>query len=93
MESVHTALRIAKSAGVRTVLNPAPARDLPIDLLKLADYITPNETEFASLGGFKESDGKDAWQAGLADWEQRYGSKVILTRGNTARRIGMMEKQ
>ncbi|QJD86342.1 ribokinase [Cohnella herbarum] len=81
LESVHAALRIAKSTGVRTVLNPAPARDLPTDLLKLADYITPNETEFASLGGFKETDGQEAWQEGLADWEQRYGHKVILTRG------------
>jgi ribokinase len=81
LESVRAALRIARSAGVRTVLNPAPARDLPEDLLKLADYITPNETEFASLGGFKETDGQEAWQAGLSDWEQRYGHKVILTRG------------
>lgn len=81
LESVYAALRIAKSAGVRTVLNPAPARDLPEDLLMLADYITPNETEFASLGGFKESEGQDAWLEGLAEWEQRYGHKVILTRG------------
>ncbi|RED89071.1 MULTISPECIES: ribokinase [Cohnella] len=81
LESVYAALRIARSAGVRTVLNPAPARDLSADLLQLADCITPNETEFASLGGFMETDGQDAWQDGLSNWEKRHDHKVILTRG------------
>ena len=38
------------TAGVTTILNPAPA-DAPVNeaLLQLADLITPNETEFAEL--------------------------------------------
>ena len=47
LDAVETALRIARSAGVRTVLNPAPARSLTPEILALADYFTPNETEFA----------------------------------------------
>ncbi|WP_058302951.1 ribokinase [Gorillibacterium timonense] len=47
LDAVKAALRIAQSAGVRTVLNPAPARSLPREMLLLADYFTPNETEFA----------------------------------------------
>ena len=49
-EPVFRALTIAREAGRRTVLNPAPA-DAPVDepLLDLADLITPNETEFAEL--------------------------------------------
>ncbi len=46
---VH-ALRIAREAGVATVLNPAPANaDTTTSLLALADVLTPNETEFAGL--------------------------------------------
>lgn len=49
-DAVFRALSIAREAGRRTLLNPAPA-DAAVDesLLDLADLATPNETEFASL--------------------------------------------
>ncbi len=52
VETIEAALALAREAGATTVLNAAPA-DAPssIGLLKLADVITPNETEFASLLG------------------------------------------
>ena len=43
------AFRIARAAGVTTVLNPAPARPLPAELLALVDVITPNETELCAI--------------------------------------------
>jgi ribokinase len=45
------AFRIAREAGVLTLLNPAPARPLPEDLLALTDVLTPNETEAMALAG------------------------------------------
>ncbi len=45
------AFRIAREAGARTVLNPAPARPLPDELLALVDVLTPNETELRALAG------------------------------------------
>ncbi|WP_040949793.1 ribokinase [Gorillibacterium massiliense] len=86
LDAVEAALRIARSAGVRTVLNPAPARNLPAELLELADYFTPNETEFAF---YRESipanstppEAEADWQNGLAEWARHYGHTVILTRG------------
>jgi ribokinase len=33
------------------ILDPAPAQDIPDELLTLVDYITPNETELALLNG------------------------------------------
>ena len=50
VETIEAVLAAAREAGVTTVLNAAPA-DAPssIALLKLADVITPNETEFAAL--------------------------------------------
>ncbi|MEG0186706.1 MAG: ribokinase, partial [Stenotrophomonas sp.] len=52
VETIEAALALAREAGVTTVLNAAPA-DAPssIGLLKLADVLTPNETEFAALLG------------------------------------------
>ena len=51
LPAVVAALRAAKACGVRTILNPAPARPLPRRLLKYADLLTPNESEAASLTG------------------------------------------
>ena len=45
------ALRIARAAGVTTILNPAPAAPLPDRIYPLCDYFTPNETEAAALIG------------------------------------------
>jgi ribokinase len=45
--TAQRALEVAREAGVRTILNPAPApaAALPPDMLALADFCTPNETE------------------------------------------------
>jgi ribokinase len=51
LEAVVAAFRAARARGSTTVLNPAPARDLPDDLLALVDVIVPNEGEAAALGG------------------------------------------
>ncbi|MBC7260443.1 MAG: ribokinase [Chloroflexi bacterium] len=45
LETVWQAAEIAHRAGVRVVLNPAPARPLPVELLALVDVLTPNEGE------------------------------------------------
>ena len=44
------AFRLARRAGVATVLNPAPMRaDFDASILKLTDVLIPNESEFISL--------------------------------------------
>lgn len=47
------AMRLARSAGVLTLHNPAPVLEpaLGAPLLRLADVLTPNESEFAALLG------------------------------------------
>lgn len=50
--SVNTAVaRYAHEAGVPVMLNPAPAADLPDELLHLITYISPNETEAEKISG------------------------------------------
>jgi len=51
LESVLEAARIAAKAGVPVLLNPAPARQLPDELLGLCSVVTPNETELGILTG------------------------------------------
>jgi ribokinase len=49
--ATHEALRLARQAGATTILNPAPAPGLASWTLALADILTPNEGELATLAG------------------------------------------
>ncbi|HEY3473973.1 MAG TPA: ribokinase [Anaerolineales bacterium] len=49
MESVLAAARRAKESGLRVLLNPAPARALPDELISLPDFLVPNESELGLL--------------------------------------------
>jgi ribokinase len=51
LETVRGAAHLAREAGARVILDPAPAPadPLPDDLLADVDYLTPNETELAAL--------------------------------------------
>lgn len=79
VDAVQEALRIAKEAGVLTILNPAPAQKLPIELLQLADYMTPNEIEFQQLSG--KSLDTPQYREVAADYCDKLGSSLLITRG------------
>jgi ribokinase len=49
LETVQTAISLAVKYHVPVILNPAPAIQLPISLLEMVDYLTPNQTEVAIL--------------------------------------------
>ena len=51
LETVTRAAELARAHQVTVVLNPAPARALPTELLSLVDFLIPNETETALLSG------------------------------------------
>jgi ribokinase len=51
LETVAHTLRFARSRGIRTIVNPAPAMPLDFDLLRDVDYIVPNETEAQAVAG------------------------------------------
>lgn len=63
MEAAMRGLQIAKAAGVTTILNPAPAAELPEGMLALCDYVTPNETECEALTGIAVQTDADAEKA------------------------------
>jgi ribokinase len=69
-EAVAEALHIGRSWGAVTILNPAPARVSATELFPLADWVVPNETEFALLWGAEATDDEvrrasDEWACGL----------------------------
>lgn len=49
LRAVERAVAIARAAGKRVVLNPAPSRALPGALLQQVDVLTPNESETLAL--------------------------------------------
>ena len=70
----------AKEFKKVTILNPAPAKKINEELLKVTDIIIPNETEAEILTGIKVESLKDANKAGKVFLEK--GVKfVIITLG------------
>lgn len=49
--AVTAAALVAAERGWRFVLNPAPARDLSLELIGACDVVTPNQHEAVALGG------------------------------------------
>ena len=54
------ALEISRSAGVSTILNPAPAKKLEKKIMRLIDYFIPNEIEAEVITGIKIQSLNDA---------------------------------
>jgi ribokinase len=81
LEAVHAALEVGRRAGALTILNPAPAAELPADLLRLVDVITPNETEASTLTGREVRSIDSAREAALMLLERGPG-RVVITLGD-----------
>ena len=69
--AVVAAARQGRQNGLQIILNPAPARDLPEELIALTDYLIPNETELGLLTGMDVTDNSSADRA----------AKTLLGRG------------
>jgi ribokinase len=73
LAAVAHAVTIARAAGTRVILNPAPACPLPATLLTGVDILTPNETEAESLA----ARGSDTVSSS-ADVERTAGTLLVL---------------
>ncbi|WP_299572871.1 ribokinase [uncultured Shewanella sp.] len=81
LDTVLAALKLAKEHDCTTILNPAPAANLPKALLSLVDIITPNETEAQALTDIKVTDTASAAKA--AEQLHGYGiNTVVITLGS-----------
>ena len=80
LQTVLSAAEHAHENGLRVILNPAPAKQLPGKLIALADFLVPNETELSLLTGLHVNNMDSAAEAGRALLQ--VGAKgVIVTLG------------
>jgi ribokinase len=75
--AVKRGLEIAKTHGIPTILNPAPAVEIPLEIFALADYATPNEAEASYFAGMPVNDTIDARKAALKLREVGVGTALI----------------
>jgi ribokinase len=73
--AVLAGARAARAAGWLAVLNPAPARPLPDDLVALGPILTPNATEACALAGDADP------EAAAVALAARTGAPVLVTLG------------
>jgi len=80
LETVLAAVHMARTFGVRVLLNPAPARPLPDELLRQVWALTPNENEAELLTGIPVRDEAAAARA-AERLRERGVENVIITLG------------
>lgn len=80
-EMTLKAFKKAKELGKVTILNPAPAKNISLDLLRVTDIIVPNETEAEVLTGIKVESIKDAEKAGR-DFLEKGVKFAVITLGS-----------
>ena len=81
MDAAMRGLELARAGGAVTILNPAPAAELPDGMLALCDYVTPNESEAEALTGIAVRDQASARAAGDALLAAGLRRAAIVTMG------------
>ena len=79
-DAQYRVIDIAHRAGVRIVLNPAPATAIPDDVLCRIDTVTPNETEAQVLTGVEVKTLEDARRAAQVFLDKGV-KNVVITMG------------
>jgi ribokinase len=77
LETVLAAARAARRVGARVILNPAPARELPDELLQLVTVLTPNEAEAARLAGMSNVEAHAPEEVATALLQRGVGAVAI----------------
>jgi ribokinase len=83
LATVQAAAGVARAAGVRVILDPAPApaKALPAELVNLVDVLTPNESEAAILVGMPPGGRMDVAQAlEIAKKLQQMGPRTVIVK-------------
>ncbi len=82
-QAVLEALRYAKKIGMTTILNPAPAADLPDDFFRVSDWLVPNEHECFRMCGIEPADREAIIRAGESFLSRGTGHLLVTlgTRG------------
>jgi ribokinase len=80
VRAAEYAMEFGKGMGKRTLLNPAPASELSVEVLRYVDIMTPNRGELAKLTGTEVTDDRTTVSAAERLIGDGVGS-VIVTLG------------
>lgn len=72
-ETVEYVVELCGENGVKVILNPAPARPVPGEILEKVTYLTPNEHETVILFGKERS---------FEELMREYPEKLVITQGS-----------
>lgn len=72
-ETVEYVVELCGEKGVKVILNPAPARPVPGEILEKVTYLTPNEHETVILFGKERS---------FEELMRAYPEKLVITQGS-----------
>ena len=80
LDTVLAAALTARNLGLKVILNPAPAADIPDELLRTADYLIPNQTELEMISGKSVQD-LPSTQRAAASLMEKGVKNLIVTLG------------
>ncbi|MFP2907635.1 ribokinase [Pyxidicoccus sp. 3LFB2] len=83
LAAVSAAVHLARAAGTRVVLDPAPAMSLPEDLLEAVHVIRPNAEEAEALTGVEVVDRASARRAAENLLRRGVGGAVVASPGGS----------
>lgn len=73
LDAVHYVVELCAQHGIPTVLNPAPAAKVPMDIIDKVTYLTPNEHEAVLIFGEDRT---------TEELLRAYPEKLIITQGS-----------
>jgi ribokinase len=87
MKIIQKIISVTSEQRIISILNPAPFKEIPLEVLKQVDIITPNENELIKLHkslGFKESNGtlNENLPKITNDLHSRGIKNIVVTLGN-----------
>ena len=80
LETVYHTIELARSHGIRCILNPAPGQPLDLARITSVDYLIPNESEAEAIGGMAVHSSEDAAACSRALLDRGL-QRVVITLG------------
>lgn len=82
LETVHYVVEICHEQEIPVVLNPAPAAEVPMDIIDKVTYVTPNEHEAVLIFGKELS---------TEELLKKYPEKLVITQGSRGVSAGLKD--
>jgi len=80
LDTVHYVVELCAAHAIPTILNPAPAAEVPMDIIDKVTYLTPNEHEAVLIFGRERS---------TEDLLKAYPEKLVITQGSRGVSVGL----